>query len=44
MKESEPGQVGYWIAYEGGLSAEAERLARRLHDELGIDALPMRLG
>lgn len=44
MKESEPGQVGYWIAYEGGLSAEAERLAGRLHDELGIDALPMRLG
>lgn len=37
-------EVDYWLAYEGGLGGEAERLAARLGEELGIRAIPMRVG
>lgn len=39
----EPG-VEYWLAYEGGVGAAAEELARRLREELGVDSVPMRVG
>ena len=36
--------VEYWLAYEGGMGATAEDLARRLRDEFGVDPVPMRVG
>ncbi|WP_449282237.1 helix-turn-helix domain-containing protein [Leucobacter sp.] len=42
--EPEASGIDCWIAYEGGLGVEAEKLAVQLHDEFGFDALPMRLG
>ncbi|UOQ56324.1 AraC family transcriptional regulator [Leucobacter allii] len=36
--------VEYWLAYEGGLGAAADGLAERLRAELGVEAVPMRVG
>lgn len=36
--------VEYWLAYEGGVGAEAEELAQHLREELGVDSVPMRVG
>lgn len=36
--------VEYWLAYEGGLGASADELAQRLSRELGVEAVPMRVG